>query len=460
VRPDRDRIEADPGREEGDPMKRGLSIALAAGALFGTAAPQRARAEDPEPPVVEEILGVLRERGLLDPSEHDRLVTRYQAQEEDRRNALPRIRLSGDLRLRGDGFWYDEDEVADESNRYRGRYRLRIAATADVNDHMTAFVRLASGEGDLRSTNTSFGRPGPDFDPDPIFLDRASLEARAPEHWLPDGSSVALEGGKQPNPFVWKHAPDVMLWDNDIMPEGLAVRGRSELARELRLFANAGYFILDENSSSADPHLIGVQLGGEYEPAAPVAAGLRATWYGFRSLDGDFLERGIDGTGGSTSSAGNLPGLIDGAGDIDVGELGAYATWKGLEGWPVTVFGYVSNNFSARSLAVTPEAGDEALAWAAGLEVGDRKHLLSLGFAWMHVEANAFPSQFIDSDFLDGVTNREGFAVWGSRQILPNTLFNVSLFVSDAIEDALPDFEESVAGSERLRLMTDLVVSF
>src|SRR5690606_9493279 len=127
-----------------------------------------------------EILAVLRERGLLDASEHDRLVARYQAQEVERRAALPRIRLSGDLRLRGEGFWFDEDEVADPSNRYRGRYRLRIAATADVNDWMTAHVRLASGERDSRSTNTSFGRPGPDFDPDPIFLDRASLEARAP----------------------------------------------------------------------------------------------------------------------------------------------------------------------------------------------------------------------------------------------------------------------------------------
>ena len=29
-----------------------------------------------------------------------------------------------------------------------------------------------------------------------------------------------------------------------------------------------------------------------------------------------------------------------------------------------------------------------------------------------------------------------------------------------AIDDALPDFEDSVAGSERLRLQTDLVVAF
>lgn len=439
-------------------MKREVSIALV-GVLVALGVPGRARAEDPEPPVVEEILGVLRERGLLDAEEHDRLVSRYQAQEAERSSLLPRIRLSGDLRLRGEGFWYDEDDVADLSNRYRGRYRLRIAATADVNDHMTAYVRLASGEGDNRSTNTSFGRKGPDFEYDPIFLDRASLETRAPDAWLPEGAKAAVEVGKQPNPFLWKGARDQLLWDNDVTPEGVALRGRAELARGLQLFANAGYFLVDENSGASDPHLIGAQLGAEWA-SGPLAAGARATWYGFRSLDGDFVERGIDGTGGVTDGAGNLPGLIDGAGDIDVGELGAYLTWEGIEGWPVTAFGYLANNFSAESSPLTPDAGSESLGWGVGLEVGDKAHVAAFGVAYMTLEANAFPSQFVDSDFFDGRTNRQGFAFWGARQILPRAELDVTLFVSDPVEDALPDFADSVGGADRLRLQTDLVVGF
>lgn len=441
-------------------MKEAVAIA-GVGLLLGLAAPGRARAEDPEAPVVEEILGVLRERGLLDGEEHDRLVARYQAQEEERVLALPRLRLSGDLRLRGEGAWYDEDDVADLSNRYRGRYRMRLAVTADVNDWTTAFVRVASGEGDNRSTNTSFGRPGPDFDQDPLFLDRASLELRAPEGWLPAGARLAVEGGKQGNPFLWKGARDILLWDNDISPEGVAVRGGAEVARGVSLFAHAGYFVIDENSSRSDPHLIGAQLGAEWaSDARPFVAGARATWYGFRSLDGDFVQRGIDGTGGVTGSAGNLPGLIDGAGDLEVGELGAYATWKGFEGWPVTLYGYLANNFSAESTAAAPQAGSEALAWGVGLEVGDKRHVAQLGVAYLRVDANAFPSQYVDSDFFDGFTNREGLGFFGSRQILPRTDFNVALFLSDAIDDSLPEFADSVEGSQRLRLQTDIVVGF
>lgn len=441
-----------------------VAIALA-GALLGLVAPDRARAEDPEAPVVEEILGVLQERGLLDSADYDRLVTRYQEQENERKSVLPKIRFSGDLRVRGEGFWYDEDAVGDTSNRYRGRYRLRIAAVADVNDYMTAFVRLASSEGDNRSENTSFGRPGPDFDYDPIWIDRASIEGRAPERWLPEGATAAIEVGKQPNPFLWKAARDVMLWDNDIAPEGVALRGRAELAKGLQAFANAGYFIIDENTSASDPHVIGAQLGGEYSGATPFVFGGRATWYGFRSLDNAFLQRGIDGTDGATASAGNLPGLVDGSDQIDVGELGVFVTYKGLEGWPITAYGYLANNFSAEGSRLlpdpgTPEAGSESLAWGVGLEVGDKKELLALGVAYLHIEANAFPSMYIDSDFLDGITNREGLSFTGSKTILPNTDFNVGLYLSDAIDDELPNFEESVAGSKRLRLQTDVVVVF
>lgn len=441
-------------------MRKAVTIAAVA-LVLGASMPGRAGTGAPEAPVVEEILGVLRERGLLDGAEHDRLVARYQAQEADRARGLPRIRLSGDLRLRGDGSWYDEDGVADRSNRYRGRYRLRLAASADVNRWTTASLRVASSTGDNRSGNVSFGRPGPDFDYDALYLDQAFVELRAPEHWLPDGTSVAIDGGKQPNPFLWKSARDVLLWDNDIMPEGVAARGRSELAKGLHLFANAGYFVLDESASRSDPHLLGTQLGAVWESdAQPIVVGGRASWYGFRSLDGGFLERGIDGTGGVTNSGGNLPGLIDGAGDIDVGEIGAYATWNGFEAWPITLYAHLASNFSARSSSETPEAGAESLAWTVGLEIGDKEEWVELGVAYLHLEANAFPSQLVDSNFLDGVTNRRGLAFSSSRRILPNTDLNLSLFVSDAIEDALPDFADSVDGSQRLRLLTDLVVAF
>jgi hypothetical protein len=439
-------------------MKKGLAGLVCA--LIWLPAP--ARAADPEPTVVEEILGVLTERGLLDAGEHDRMVARYHQQEKERSSLLPRIRLTGDLRVRGEGFWFDEDATGQTaSSRFRGRYRLRLGADAEVQPWLLAHFRLASGEDDNRSSNTSFGRPDEDFDPDPIFLDRASIELRAPEGRLPFGADASLEVGKVPNPFVWKATRDTLLWDNDIMPEGLAGRLTAEIARGLSGFANAGYFILDENTSTRDPHLAGVQLGGAWEASEVLTVGARATFYAFRSLDEDFVLRGVDGTGGSTAAAGNIvDGLTSSSERIHVGELGAYLRWAGCERWPVALFGHLSRNFSARASELFPDAGEEDLAWSAGLQVGDKAEIAALGVAYYWLEANAFPSQLVDSDTLDGTTNRRGFAFTGTRELVRNADLQLTLFWSDEIEDALPAFEESVGGADRLRLQTDLVVGF
>ena len=69
------------------------------------------------------------------------------------------------------------------------------------------------------------------------------------------------------------------------------------------------------------------------------------------------------------------------------------------------------------------------------------------------------PAMMPDSDFADGFTNRKAWTLYFSRQILKNTDINVTLFKSDRLERG-PLFAESVAGSDRYRLQTDLQVKF
>ena len=63
-------------------------------------------------------------------------------------------------------------------------------------------------------------------------------------------------------------------------------------------------------------------------------------------------------------------------------------------------------------------------------------------------------------DLFDGRTNREAWSVYGSREIWPNTDFNLTLFLSDALEKSQPAYDDSVVGSERIRLQADVVVRF
>ena len=94
-----------------------------------------------------------------------------------------------------------------------------------------------------------------------------------------------------------------------------------------------------------------------------------------------------------------------------------------------------------------------------GVEVGDSRKVVKLGGGYWHIQANSFPSMFIDSDFLDGRTNREGWAFYGSRQLLRNTELKLALFVIEPIRTG-DAFSESVRKGDRLRLQSDIVFNF
>ena len=54
-----------------------------------------------------------------------------------------------------------------------------------------------------------------------------------------------------------------------------------------------------------------------------------------------------------------------------------------------------------------------------GVELGDKKKYAQVGAGYAHLEANAFPSMFVESDLYDGQTNREGWLVYGLARDLP-----------------------------------------
>jgi hypothetical protein len=437
---------------------RRSGVALAALlALVPASGPGRA-AEDES--VVQEVLGILRERGLVDPEEYERLALKNASYEKKQAQTfLSKIQWSGDVRLRVENFWYDDDDFdTDQPDRDRFRYRLRLAALAPIHDSVDAGFRLVSGEDDLRSQNQSAGRVDEDFDPDSIFLDQAYIVLKAPKDWMGEGGFLRATGGKMANPFLWKNSRDNLLWDNDITPEGGALQLALKPAEPWTLYANAGYFVLDENTAASDPHVLGVQGGLDLAATDAITLGARASGYEWHSLDADFFQRGIDGTGGSTSSAGgNLPGGLTDDGSFGAGELAVYLRWVGVEDWPVRAFGHFARNFDAEAVA---GADAEDLAWNVGLEAGDAKRILLVGVNYYEIQANVWPSQFTESDLFDGFTNRKGWAFYAVRQVFTNTELSVALLRSFEIEDDQPTYDDSLVNAERFRLQTDLLVRF
>ncbi len=399
-----------------------------------------------EQPVIDEVLQILEERGLIDASKHAELASRNAAYEEEHRSLLGRIEWSGDFRARLENFWFDQDELGIErANRTRGRYRLRIQGKARINELSKVVFRLASGEGDPRSTNRTLGK-GDDFDSDSLFIDRAYAEFDAPKSWFGESSRLRARVGKMGNPFLWKNGKDYMLWDHDINPEGGAVMLETRPWEGVRTYLNAGFFVIDENGTSKDPHLTAVQGGADFAIDEDLELGLRGSFYGFASLNPAFFARDTA-----------LGAVTDD--DYRVLEIAGYLRYRGIESWPLLLFGHYARNLDAGRVS-SFTGSDEDTGWGVGLEVGDKKKFLKLGFGYYALEANFFPAAFTDSDLFDGFTNREGFTVYGLRELMPGMDLNVTLFKSDELRGALPIFARSAGNADRIRLQTDIVVAF
>ena len=375
------------------------------------------------------------------------------------------LKLGGSIRGRYEWMKFRNDATGSgdvKNTRGRFRYRLRLDGKAKINPKAGVYFRLVSGT-DSRSGNQTLGG-GVDFAPDALSIRHAALvytpwdDGKLPNnkgHWK-------FEFGRVKNPFIWKDGgKDKMLWDNDIAFAGVSTVFDHKLGDSAGIFVNTGYFVIDENSSGEnDPFMSPVQLGVRFG-GDKTRAGVRSSFYYMGELDGDFVQRGVDGTDGSTSSGGNvsdgLTGDING-GTLQVIETQAFISTP-LFSIPFTLYGGYSENLSAEASELHPGVDKNGIAYNFGLEGGNKKKNILLGVAEYHIEANAFPSQFIDSDILDGYTNREGLLFYLARRIMKNTDFNLQLFFSDAIATH-EDMEESVENSKRTRLQVDMTYKF
>lgn len=410
---------------------------------------------------VQEILAVLRDRGIIQEDEYARLAAKNASYEKNNKEWLPKLTFSGDFRARFEHFDFSEDETGSKKdNRSRARYRARIGIGAEINDYANVFFRLASGTDDPTSTNQTMG-DSLDFDSDPIRFDAAYVKfspwkgGKVPNL---EGAKLYIQAGKMDNPFYSK-VGKYYVWDGDITPEGVSTNFSTPIGDGVNLYANAGYFIFDENSSAKDPHVLGLQLGTQARVMDGVEIGGHAAYYRFSSLNSAFVTR----ANGMGNVADGLTGDTTG-GSLNEVEAKLYGKYTGIENWPVTVYGSVFKNLDAERSATLADVGREDLGWGIGVEAGDAKKFVELGLGYWYFEANSFPSVFIDSDVTDAKTNRESLVFHVKRQVWSNTVAGLTLFHSNEIEDntgfRAATGGAAVADAERTRVQADLEFKF
>jgi Putative porin len=448
-------------------------------------------------PAAAEMLKSMREKGILSEDEFEDIYRRqaiYEHEEREREKAPPWFQdwtVGGDVRIRMERIdrgdlelsrvippsqqGLEKDLVRGEDNvdflnntaegiRDRMRLRFRIGAERRLGENWTIGFRIATAQEidlttdygndvtgvdlskrvvDYRSSNVTLGNY---FEPKGIYLDRAYIQLN-PEI----APALKIVAGKFENPFRSKHLPyDGLVWDEDIQPEGAALKYRFDFLPETWWTeANFGFLVLEEIGSvtvtqtspgiatttlpdldDRDPYVLAYQLGTYVDTGEWMELGLRGSYYDYRNLSiRDAFILADLGNGGDAilqnpafSELSEFSEFFErgrSAGRIKQGVLDAFITFTPFgEKWPITPFAQYTTLLSATT---------EPDGWGFGIQIGTPE-TLQVRAMWAQLNRNSTVALFTDSDLFDGYTNAKGWYISAARKLSDHVTLRLSYY--------------------------------
>lgn len=232
----------------------------------------------------------------------------------------PKLRISGDLRLRAQGDYSDSDGA----NRTSSQLRARLGATYALNDLVTIGARVVTGDGDdPNSSDVQLSNWDDDLQ---VALDLAYAQLNF--------GDLKLYGGKIPNPFVRTD----LVWDGDANPQGIGAVYKLPLSGGGTFRANGLFFSVDEQAAGPDSTMGGAQFGFDSPSYGGFMYDLSGGYYRY-SLGS---LTGAD-AGDWRSNRRNPDGSL--VSDYELVDVVAGLSWQGAgQKWPLRIVGdYVKN---------------------------------------------------------------------------------------------------------------------
>ena len=299
------------------------------------------------------------------------------------------ITLKGDFRYRYEAINDDAKKNASKDTYTRERERIRalLAAEAKVNDQAKVVIGLSTGGNNPVSGNQTLGDGAQKKD---IKLDLAYLDF----NFLGDETATELHGfaGKMKTPFITMN--DDLVWDPDLSPEGLALRGQTGNDK-ITVYGNAASIWLQERDSKGAGMLYAGQGAVKFQMIPEAAFTVGASYYGFQNVQGyDVIDwqNGNSGYGNSTKNgtiSGGVTNKAWASGFTPVVYFASLDMWIG--GMPVSVFGQQLSNTDASKL-------DQGHMF--GVSLGKAKNLGSyeVGYSYAELQKDATIGMWTDDD--------------------------------------------------------------
>ncbi|MDD9999236.1 MAG: putative porin [Rhodospirillaceae bacterium] len=281
---------------------------------------------------------------------------------------------SGDLRYMHETI---DDHALPIDHRHRLRARGQIVAAID--DRMKLGFGVATGDVKNDSANQTLGDG---FSRKPLELDLAYFDWRLSD-------AAHLLGGKMRNPF-YRPADHHLLYDDDLRPEGLALKFRQPSA-----FVNASVFWTQDRGHTPDSMWWGLQAGYRLSPFDAFSLTTGASYYETTHTRGyPPLFTPFSGQGNYLDASGNY--------------LYGFSQWELFgeltlerQGFRFTAFlDYVYNAVADRF--------DEGLAAGLSFRRVSVSSPWTIAYTYQDLQANAVVAAFTDSDFAAGTSDGSG----------------------------------------------------
>jgi hypothetical protein len=337
-----------------------------------------------------------------------------------------RVRFKGDLRVRNENITTEHvvgddatAQVEDAADRNRMRYRARLSAEARVTDSTRVVLGLASGEGDPRSTNQTFGDIGSGKG---VVFDLAYAD------WSPaPGTRVLL--GKHRQPF--RRTGQSLFFDADINPEGVAV------TYERAAFSAAAYgwwlqegYDADPDGENEDANIFGLQLGTKFQLFGGESR-LAAHYYDCGACRGNSPFWSGGDANGNTTVTGGSDAVQVLKYDYDVLVLSGEMDLE-LLGRPLAIWADWARNLAS--------GVEYDLAYGVGAFLGRAAAARSweAGVLYQSMDKDAMFAQLVDSDFAAGRTDGDGWLFRFGYAPVSNVVLNATWMLNRLYKDEAP----------------------
>jgi hypothetical protein len=390
------------------------------------------------------------------------------------------VRLSGDVRVRGEGDSFAADNLSPSTglylnynavnaaggvsragqagqintqvNRYYLVGRLRLNLDADLSSGWAVGARLSTGSlSNPDSTNQVLGQYGNRYqtDVDLAYITWGGQSAS-------ERQQLRFWGGKFPNPFLSTN----IVWSTEVTFEGLALGYRAGLtsgADAPALFATLGAIPVQEIAlSQNDKWLYASQVGLDLHPSAASHVRFGVAYYYYDHLHGirnALNDHTLDYTAPEYVQKGNTMFNIRNDTDPTAGLFALAADYHLLDGvlaadWYLTpgyrlnlTADYVKNvGYNKAAVAarygfpVPPRVTGYQVEVSYGSDALDHSRAWRGFLAYKFIERDAVLDAFNDQDFHLGGTDAKGYLVGADVALTRNVWARLRYYSSNAID--------------------------